>query len=143
MSLPHKAALGLAVVSAATCAIVGSPAGQARAAGAYHGAIALSSSTGAIGSAVNFSTAAAAETAARSQCGISDCRTVVQFWNACGSLVRGADGRHGWAWATTRADAERRAIEFLGPSAPPFPDLGSAVPRPATVRLTVCTMTAG
>ncbi|WP_040779895.1 DUF4189 domain-containing protein [Nocardia pneumoniae] len=143
MSVPHKAALTLAVVSAATCAVVGSPVvGQAHAAGAYHGAIALSS-TGAIGSAVNFSTAAAAETAARSQCGVSDCRAVVQFWNACGSVVRGADGRHGWAWAITRADAERRAIEFLGPSAPPFPDLGSAVPRPATVRLTVCTMTAG
>ncbi|MGY1897788.1 DUF4189 domain-containing protein [Nocardia gipuzkoensis] len=143
MSVPHKAALGLVAVSAATCAVVGGSAGEARAAGTTYGALALSSSTGAVASAVDHTSAAAADAAARAQCGVTDCRTVVQFWNACGSVVRGADGKHGWAWGPTRAEAERRAIEVLGPSAPPFPSLGSAIPRPAAVRLTACTSTAG
>lgn len=88
MSLTRKAALGVVVASAATCAMVGSVAGEARAAGNYYGALALSSSTGAVASAVNYPDAAAAETAARDQCGIRDCRVVVQFWNACGSVAR-------------------------------------------------------
>ncbi|MET9024632.1 MULTISPECIES: DUF4189 domain-containing protein [Nocardia] len=142
MSVPHKAALGLAAVSAATCAVVGAPAGAAHAA-TYYGALALSPSTGAVTSAVDYASAAAADAAARAQCGVTDCQTVVQFWNACGSVVRGADGKHGWAWGPTRAEAERRAIDVLGPSAPPFPSLGSAIPRPASVRLTACTSTAG
>ncbi|MGO4617577.1 DUF4189 domain-containing protein [Nocardia sp. 2YAB30] len=143
MSLPRKAALGVVVASAATCAMAGGVAGEACAAGNYCGALALSSSIGAVAAAVDYPDAAAAETAARAQCGSRDCRAVVQFWNACGSVARGADGRFGWAWAATRAEAERRAIEVLGPSAPPFPDLGSAVPRSASVRLTACTATAG
>ncbi|MFE7742744.1 DUF4189 domain-containing protein [Nocardia sp. NPDC057455] len=142
MSLPHKAAIGLAAVSAATCAVVGAPAGEAHAA-TYYGALALSPGTGAVVSAVDYASAAAADTAARAQCGVTDCQTVVQFWNACGSVVRGADGKHGWAWGSTRVEAERRAIDVLGPSAPPFPSLGSAIPRPASVRLTACTSTAG
>ncbi|MBF6073923.1 DUF4189 domain-containing protein [Nocardia beijingensis] len=142
MSVPHKAAIGLAAVSAAACAIVGAPAGEARAA-TYYGALALSSSTGVVTSAVDYTSAAAADSAARAHCGAPDCRTVVQFWNACGSVARGADGKHGSAWGATRAEAERRAIETLGPSAPPFPDLGSAIPRPGQVRLTACTSGAG
>ncbi|MEU7629512.1 DUF4189 domain-containing protein [Nocardia sp. NPDC049190] len=143
MSVPRKAALGVVVASAATCAFVGNAAGEAGAAGDYYGALALSSSTGAVTSAVNYPDAAAAEAAARTECGVRDCRVVVQFWNACGAVARGADGRYGWAWAATRAEAERRAIDVLGPSAPPFPDLGSAIPRAASVRLTACTATAG
>ncbi|MBF6167582.1 DUF4189 domain-containing protein [Streptomyces gardneri] len=142
MAVPRKAVLGLAVVSAATCAVVGNSASEARAAGVYYGALALSSSTGAVASAVNFASAAAAETAARAECGVTDCRAVVQFWNACGSVARGADGKHGWAWAPTRAEAEQKAIGTLGLSAPAFPDLGSAIPRAATIRLTACTATA-
>ncbi|MGV9818138.1 DUF4189 domain-containing protein [Nocardia xishanensis] len=72
-----------------------------------------------------------------------DCQVVVHFRNACGAVAQGADGRFGWAWDTTKGGAERAAIRVLGLSAPPFPDLGSASPRPASTVLSACTSNAG
>jgi serine/threonine-protein kinase len=35
---------------------------------------------------------------------------VIWFRNACGALARGSRGRAAWAWADTRAAAERTAL---------------------------------
>lgn len=55
---------------------------------------------------------------------------------------RPANGRYGWAAAGSREDAERVAVESLGMTSPPLPDLGSASTRPARVVVSACTKNA-
>ncbi|MEV6276590.1 DUF4189 domain-containing protein [Nocardia sp. NPDC051832] len=111
--------------------------------GDLYGALAISRSTARVSSAVNYGSWGAAERGARDECGRRDCDVVVTFRNACGSVSQGADYRFGWAWAAGRGEAERLSNEVLGMSAPPFPDPGSASPRPARVILSACTANAG
>lgn len=66
-------------------------------------------------------------------------RNVIQIVNACGAVAQGADGRFAWNWAKSKTEAEQSAVKALGLSAPPFPDLGSAMPRAAHVVLSACT----
>ncbi|WP_194813927.1 DUF4189 domain-containing protein [Nocardia sp. XZ_19_385] len=111
--------------------------------GDLYGALAISRSSARVSSAVNYGSWAAAENGARAECARRDCEVVVNFRNACGSVSQGADYRFGWSWAPGRGEAERLSNEVLGMSAPPFPDPGSASPRPARVILSACTANAG
>ncbi|MEV0292285.1 DUF4189 domain-containing protein [Nocardia sp. NPDC050710] len=111
--------------------------------GNLYGALAISRSTARVASAVNYGSWGAADNGAIAECGVRDCQVVVHFANACGAVAQGADYRFGWAWDGTRVGAERSAVDVLGLSAPPFPDLGSASPRAARVILSACTANAG
>jgi hypothetical protein len=113
--------------------------GYRAASGNLYGAMAISRGSGRVASAVNYASSGAADNGARVKCGAPDCDVVVHFANACGAVAQGADSRLGWSWAGTRGEAETNAVNALGMSAPPFPDLGSASPRPAHVVLSACT----
>ncbi|MFD3508297.1 DUF4189 domain-containing protein [Nocardia sp. NPDC058666] len=163
MSVLGKYALGVAVMSAvaaATVATAGPAAAGASgvaiaevpgftavsrdggfqaAAGDLYGAMALSPGQAVVASAVNYGSWTAARNAALDECGVRDCQIVVDFRNACGAVAQGADYRFGWSWDRSLAAAERSAVDVLGFSAPPFPDLGSASPRAAWVVLSACT----
>ncbi|WP_459958454.1 DUF4189 domain-containing protein [Nocardia sp. IFM 10818] len=148
MSLLRKAGMGLAVTSmAAMGAVAAGPAhaaaegepGFTATAGDLYGALALSRSTGNVAYAVNYTSWGSADSAAISKCGGGDCEVVVHFANACGAVAQGADTRFGWAWAPNKSEAETKAIEVLGTSAPAFPDTGSASPRQGKVILSACT----
>lgn len=117
-------------------------AATAQAGGDLYGAIAYSDGTGIAAAATNFGDSRSADTAARGNCGRGDCRVVLDFHNGCGALAQGADHRVSAGWGPTKVEAEQRARDFLGPSAPPFPDLGSAAPRAATIALSTCTSNA-
>ncbi|MFJ1455175.1 DUF4189 domain-containing protein [Nocardia wallacei] len=138
MSLVSKAAVVLAGAAVAGFGV----AGPASAAGTLHGAIALSDSTGTVASAVNYDDPGAADAAANSHCGVRDCRVVLHFTDGCGAVAQGVDRKVAVGWGPTQAEAEKQARDVLGPSAPPFPDLGSASPRPATIVLHACTANA-
>ncbi|NKY51368.1 DUF4189 domain-containing protein [Nocardia vermiculata] len=131
----------VAVLAGAALTVVGG-AGAAHADGDQHGAIAYSDSSGTVAAAANYSDAPSADSAAIAHCGGGDCRVILDFSNGCGSVAQGADGKIAVGWGPTKTESEKQAIEFLGPSAPPFPDLGSASPRPATIALTSCTANA-
>ncbi|MBF6331042.1 DUF4189 domain-containing protein [Nocardia transvalensis] len=137
MSLLRKAAWCLSVPAAAGLTVVS--AGPASAADDLYGALSVSPSTGTVAYAVNHNSWATADAGANVKCGVYDCEVVVHFANACGAVAQGADRRFGGAWAPTKVEAERAAVESLGLSAPPFPDLGSASPRAAQVVLSACT----
>ncbi|RBO96116.1 uncharacterized protein DUF4189 [Nocardia puris] len=138
MSVMGKSAV--AVLSAT--AVIGVGAGPAGAAGQYYGTLALSPSTGKVVAAMDHASKVKADAAAIRECGVYDCDLVLQVVDGCGAIARGADGRYGWAAAGSLAEAERLAVESLGQSAPPFPDLGSAAPRPADVAISACTQNA-
>ncbi|MCM6776677.1 DUF4189 domain-containing protein [Nocardia sp. CDC159] len=141
MSLLHKAAWCLTVPAVGALVSVGvGPAGAAP--GDLYGAMALSSSTGTVAYAVDYTDRIHADAGANVKCGVYDCHVVLRFVNACGAVAQGADHRFGWASAPTKVEAERAAVESLGLSAPPFPDLGSASPRAAEPVLSVCTANA-
>ncbi|MEU7146333.1 DUF4189 domain-containing protein [Nocardia sp. NPDC046473] len=140
MSVLSRAAFGAALTSAAALAAVG--AGSAGAAGNYYGTLALSPGTGKVVEATDQPTWVAADAAAIRDCGVYDCRIMVRFANGCAAIARGADGQFAADSASARADAERLAIAKLGESAPPFPDLGSASPRAASIVLSSCTKNA-
>ncbi|CAM4390370.1 DUF4189 domain-containing protein [Nocardia ninae] len=138
VSLLNRAALGAVLTSAAALAVVGS----AHAAGNYYGTLAVSPGTGKVVEAVDHPSYVAADAAAIRDCAVWDCKIMVRFANGCAAVARGADGQFAADWAPTRAEAERLAIAKLGESAPPFPDLGSASPRAASIALSSCTKNA-
>ncbi|WP_216911560.1 DUF4189 domain-containing protein [Nocardia noduli] len=142
MSVLRKSALVVAVSSTAALAIVGVGSGPAAAAGKYYGTLAVSRSTGKVVAAVDQSSRVRADAEAIRECAVYDCELVQRFIDGCAAISRGADGAYGWAAAGTRTEAEQAAIGALGESAPPFPDLGSAQARPATVALSACTSNA-
>lgn len=137
MSLLRKAVLGLAVVATAGASVAG--AGAANANPNAYGAFSLSESSGAVAYALNYASYADAVHAADAKCGHADCHNIIQIVNACGAVAQGADGRFAWNWARSKVEAEQSAVNALGLSAPPFPDLGSAMPRAAHVVLSGCT----
>lgn len=140
MSNLGRAAFGAVLASTAALTVVG--AGFAGAAPDYHGTLAFSPSTGKVVGSVDQPSWVAADAVAIRDCGVYDCKILVRFSNGCAAAVRGADGAFAADWAATREEAERLAVAKLGESAPPFPDLGSAVPQPARVLLSACTKNA-
>lgn len=140
LSLLGRTALGVVFSSTAALAIAG--AGPAAAAGTYFGTMVLSASTGTVTTATDHRTWVSADAEALDECDALDCTIAVRFVDGCGAVARGADGKFGWAAAGSRDEAERAAIGSLGMSAAPFPDLGSAAPRPAQIVLSSCTKNA-
>ncbi|WP_024805344.1 DUF4189 domain-containing protein [Nocardia sp. BMG51109] len=126
------------VLSGSAIAGLGAAA-PAAADGSLHGAIALSDSTGTVASAANYEDPGSADAAAIDRCGGGDCRVVLHFNDGCGAVAQSVDRRVAVGWGPTQVEAEQQARNVLGLSAPPFPDLGSAVPRPATIALSACT----
>jgi len=137
LSLLRKSALAAVVSAGAVTGLVG--AGSSTAAAPSYGTLALSPSTGRTVAAVGHSSHVVADAHAIRECGVYDCDLVLHIVDSCGAIVRGADGRFGWAAGPSRAEAEQAAIASLGESAPPFPDLGSAQPRAAQVAVSGCT----
>jgi serine/threonine-protein kinase len=78
----------------------------------YYGAIAYSPRTGAHGWAYDHTTRAAAEKTALQNCrkNADDCRSLVWFKNACGSLARGPKG-YGWGWAPQQHAADVESMK--------------------------------
>ncbi|MFI5775743.1 DUF4189 domain-containing protein [Nocardia sp. NPDC051570] len=141
MPLLHKTAWVLTLPAVGALATVGAgPAGAA--AGDLYGAMSLSPSTGTVAYAVDYTNQGMADGGANVKCDVYDCQVVVRFTNACAAVSQGADHRFGWASAPTKSEAEQKAVDSLGPSAPPFPDLGSATPRAAQPVLSACTANA-
>jgi Domain of unknown function (DUF4189) len=81
----------------------------------YFGAIARSRDSGDKGYAWNFRTREQAERRARQECqnvsGSDDCRALLWFRNACGSIAEASNGGAGTGWGTSEALAERYAIQ--------------------------------
>ncbi|MET7768893.1 DUF4189 domain-containing protein [Nocardia sp. NPDC005366] len=142
MSVLRKSALAVAVSSTAAFAVIGAGSGPADAAGKYYGTLAVSRTTGKVVAAVDHPSRVSADAEAIRECAVYDCELVQRFVDGCAAIARGADGRYGWAAAGTRTEAEQFAIAALGESAPPFPDLGSAQPRPADIAVSACTKNA-
>ncbi|MFI6047593.1 DUF4189 domain-containing protein [Nocardia sp. NPDC051321] len=139
MSVLGRGAFGAALACTAALTFVGA----AGAAGNYYGTLAFSPGTGKVVAATDQASWVAADAVAIRDCGVYDCRIMVRFANGCAAIARGADGQFAADWAPAREDAERLAIAKLGESAPPFPDLGSASPRAASIVLSSCTKNAG
>ena len=81
----------------------------------YYGAIAYSPSKKANGWAYNHPTRQGAESTALGNCRklAADCKTLVWFVNACGSLATGPGG-YGSAWGSTQAAADEEALKLCG-----------------------------
>ncbi|WP_332838597.1 DUF4189 domain-containing protein [Nocardia bovistercoris] len=139
MSVLRKGAVAVAITSIAA---VGVGSGAAHAAGKYYGTLAVSRSTGKVVAAVDHTSRVTADAAAIRECAVYDCELVQRFVGGCAAVARGADGRYAWAAGATRTEAEQTAVAALGDSAPPFPDLGSAQPRPADIAVSACTANA-
>ncbi|WP_306361238.1 DUF4189 domain-containing protein [Nocardia sp. CC227C] len=137
MSLARSAAVTAAAV--AVCAL--GFAAPAQAAGQY-GTIAISRLGNVVVASTDESSRVTADAAAIKDCNVYDCEIVLRFNGGCAAVAQGADGAYGWAAAPSRAEAEAAAVGGLGESHPPFPDLGSASPRPARVALSACTANA-
>jgi serine/threonine-protein kinase len=80
-----------------------------------YGAIARSRSTGDKGYAWNYSSRYEAERRAIAECnsysGAGDCRALLWFRNACGSIAESNDGGAGTGWGTTRALSQDYALD--------------------------------
>ncbi|PXX53288.1 uncharacterized protein DUF4189 [Nocardia tenerifensis] len=139
MSIVGRAAVGVALASG-VLSVAG--VGSAGAAGNLYGTLAVSPGTGKVVEAVDHPSRVAADAAAIRDCGVYDCRIEVRFVNGCAAIARGADGQFAGEAAGSREEAERLAVAKLGESAPPFPDLGSASPRAASIVLSSCTKNA-
>jgi len=89
--------------------------GELAARAEYFGAIARSRDSGDKGYAWNFRTREQAERRARQECrgisGADDCRSLLWFKNACGSIAEASNGGAGTGWGTSEELAERYAIE--------------------------------
>ncbi|MFC9895796.1 DUF4189 domain-containing protein [Nocardia sp. NPDC127579] len=132
-----KSALAVALTSSAAAVLCS--AAPAEAAGKYYGTFGISWSTGRTIAIVDQTSKVSADAAAIRDCGVYDCELVLRIVDECGAIARGADGKWGWAAGGSLEAAEQTAVASLGASAPPFPDLGSAQPRPAVVVTSACT----
>jgi hypothetical protein len=111
MKLFSAACARTAIVSAIAGAVLAVVAGPANAdAYNYWGAIAISRQTGKTGYSYNYSSAAAAEARAVSECGVADCQTVVWFANGCGAVAQATDLSWGWGWGSSLSTAESYAL---------------------------------
>ena len=80
-----------------------------------YGAIARSRTTGDKGYSWNYRNRYDAESRAIAECngrsGAGDCRALLWFRNACGSIAESNDGGAGTGWGTTTALSQRYALE--------------------------------
>lgn len=140
MSTLRNSALGVALTSAAVATVIG--AATADAAAKYYGTLSISRSTGKVVAATDHPSWVAADAAAIRECAVYDCQITVRFADECAAIAQGADGQYGWATGPSRQEAEKAAVDGLGQSTAPFPDLGSASPRAADIRISSCTKNA-
>jgi serine/threonine-protein kinase len=84
---------------------------QPGAPGDNFGAIAFSTSSGAIGYSYDYSSGDDAQQSALQNCGYG-CRVVLRFTNACGALAVGAGYGYGTGWAGNRQDAKSNALSY-------------------------------
>jgi hypothetical protein len=75
------------------------------------GAIAYSESSGSWGTSYDYGSRADAEQSALSRCARGDCQVRIWFRNACGALAVGKGNCMGWAWASDKAEAQRKALK--------------------------------
>ncbi|WP_205874154.1 DUF4189 domain-containing protein [Mycobacterium camsae] len=108
---PGGAVVALAGVAAVTTLLI-APAPTARADGQY-GAIAYSPSGQLFGRTKDAPSRAAAESAAMSACGKSDCKVLVSF-SECGAVAENNAGDHAGGYGSTLLAAERDAMTRLG-----------------------------
>lgn len=103
-----RTAIASTIAAAAALAVV---TGSANAnAYNYWGAIAISQQTGNTGASWDYSSAAAAEARAVSECGVADCQVVVRFANACGAVAQATNRSWGWGWGSSLSIAESYAF---------------------------------
>ncbi|MEV0292284.1 DUF4189 domain-containing protein [Nocardia sp. NPDC050710] len=136
MSLSGNAVLGLI----ASTAIVALGSGTATAAEDYYGSLALGVTPGTviIGSGINYPDQEGADVRALTECGVANCKIIVQFKNACGAVAARGD-KLSWAGGYTRIEAEQAALAGLGPDPSPLlVSLGSASPVRAKVLTSEC-----
>ncbi len=100
----------LVALVAALAFCVSAPPASAQ--GAF-GAIALSTKTGAWGTAYNYNNETAARNRALSECSqhADDCRVYRTFENVCVAVAGDGSGNFGWAWGFTPNERRRRAIQ--------------------------------
>jgi Domain of unknown function (DUF4189) len=99
MKLLSAACARTATMFAITATVLAAATGPANAdAYNYWGAIAVSRQTGSTGASWDYSSAAAADTMAISECGVADCQVFIEFANACGAVAQATDGSWGWGW---------------------------------------------
>ena len=86
---------------------VGSCAGPSGSSGSArsYGAIAYGTESGAIGYSQTYGNQKQAEARAMKECGKSDCKTAVWYYNSCGALAADDDGD----WGADHGDDEQRA----------------------------------
>ncbi|MFC9434552.1 DUF4189 domain-containing protein [Nocardia sp. NPDC057030] len=111
--------------------------GSAHADNDIYGAIAMSASTTAVAG-VTAANDSDAQDDALTLCGFADCRIIATFINRCAAVARGVDDHVAVGIGSTEVEAAQQAM-VKAMSAPPFPDPGSAAPRPGRVAFTMCT----
>ena len=124
MSLRTSVARGATTALLVAATVAGTAlatAGAAQAAtpaatGGYWASIAVSQRTGNVGYAYDAATLAAANNAAVSKCGASDCRVAVYVTNGCVAIAQARNGAWGTAWSGTRAGAEQIALDHTAGS---------------------------
>ncbi|ORB83429.1 hypothetical protein B1987_05855 [Mycobacterium kansasii] len=109
----RRAAVSLANVIAVTATILAlAPAAEAS---NYVGAIAYSPTGKVFGRVKDAPSKAAAESAALSACGYSDCKVLVTFTD-CGAIAENSRGDHAGGYGPTLLAAEQDAAKNLGTS---------------------------
>ncbi|WP_247215131.1 DUF4189 domain-containing protein [Synechococcus sp. C9] len=105
--------LGMTLVTAVALVTLPTPAGNTQP--DTFGAISWSRRTGAQGYAWGYNNRAAAENRSLRECeasaGTGDCRVMVWFRNACGSIAQTRDGSVGTGWGSNPALAEKYALQ--------------------------------
>lgn len=116
MTLRRRFAVAALSLTAAASALV-APAlteqAPADAAYNYYGALALSTSTGAVGRALDYPSYSAASAAARQYCPASDCKVVAQFVNGCGAIAT-SPSYWGYGTAPRLYTAQSTALYYAG-----------------------------
>jgi hypothetical protein len=100
-----------AVVTALAATPVVLSAAPAHAAPNTWAAIAISVQTGNLAYSYEQPTAAAASKAAVDKCNARDCQEVVRVTNGCVAVAQAPNRAWGWAYAASRGEAERAAVE--------------------------------
>lgn len=109
----RRAAVGVFAATLVAGGISVATAPAASAYGIYHGAIAVSPSTGATGRSWDYDTQAQANNEALGQCGYNDCQVLAQFTNGCGA-VADSGSYYGGGAAADLYSAESQALGSAG-----------------------------
>ena len=109
----NRAAVGAFAATLVAGGVSIATAPTASAYGLYHGAIAVSPSTGATGRSWDYDTQSQANNEALGQCGYNDCEVLAQFTNGCGAVADSGDYYGGGA-AEDLYSAESQAYGSAG-----------------------------